>query len=108
MTRIIIIAAASLLAGCGTLDRVMENRVACSLDRSQGAFISWYGPVGISAKIAEAEAKATATGEVPIDIKPVDEEPLSGRSSGRGKTSRGGEARRSSQTSRGTSAQGSR
>ena len=59
MTRIIIvIAAAALLAGCSTLDRVMENRVACSLDRSQGAFISWYGPLGISAKIAEADAEA--------------------------------------------------
>ncbi len=58
MTRIIIMVAAALLAGCSTLDRVMENRVACSLDRSQGAFISWYGPLGISAKIAEADAEA--------------------------------------------------
>ena len=58
MTRIIIvIAAAALLAGCSTLDRVMENRVACSLDRTQGAFISWYGPLGISAKIAEADVE---------------------------------------------------
>lgn len=54
----ILAAAAALLAGCGTLDRVLENRVACSLDRSQGAFISWYGPLGISAKIAEADAEA--------------------------------------------------
>lgn len=58
MTRILILAAALLLAGCSTLDHVMENRVACSLDRTQGAFISWYGPLGISAKIAEADAKA--------------------------------------------------
>ena len=53
----ILLAAAALLAGCGTLDRVLENRVACSLDRSQGAFISWYGPLGISAKIAEADVE---------------------------------------------------
>lgn len=58
MTRILILAAALLLAGCSTLDHVMENRVACSLDRTQGAFISWYGPLGISAKIAEADAAA--------------------------------------------------
>ncbi|MBL8361419.1 MAG: hypothetical protein JNN18_13080 [Rubrivivax sp.] len=57
MTRLLILAAAAALAGCSTLDRVMENRVACSLDRTQGAFISWYGPLGISAKIAEADAK---------------------------------------------------
>lgn len=57
MTRMIILAAAAALSGCSTLDRVMENRVACSLDRTQGAVISWYGPLGIGAKIAEADAK---------------------------------------------------
>lgn len=57
MTRIIILAAAALLAGCSSLDRIMENRVSCSLDRTQGAFISWYGPLGISAKIAEADVE---------------------------------------------------
>ena len=61
MTRILILAAVALLAGCSTLDRIMENRVACSLDRTQGAFISWYGPLGISAKIAEADAEARCT-----------------------------------------------
>ena len=58
MNRIVILALAAALAGCSTLDRVMENRVACSLDRTQGAFISWYGPLGISAKIADADAEA--------------------------------------------------
>ena len=57
-----------LLAGCSTLDRIMENRVACSLDRSQGAFISWYGPFGISAKIAEADAK-TMCEAVPVILQ---------------------------------------
>ena len=68
MTRILILAAVALLAGCSTLDRIMENRVACSLDRSQGAFISWYGPFGISAKIAEADAK-TMCEAVPVILQ---------------------------------------
>jgi len=68
MTRILILAAVALLAGCSTLDRIMENRVACSLDRTQGAFISWYGPLGISAKIAEADAK-TMCEAVPVILQ---------------------------------------
>lgn len=70
MTRICILAIAALLSGCSTLDRVLENRVACSLDRTQGAFISWYGPLGISAKIAEADAKVMCEA-VPVILKVV-------------------------------------
>lgn len=66
MKRITIIAAAALLAGCGTLDGVLVNRVACTLDRQQGAFISWYGPIGISAKIADSDAKVMCPESVPV------------------------------------------
>lgn len=66
MTRILILAAASLLAGCSNLDGVLVNRVACTLDRQQGAFISWYGPIGISAKIADADAKVMCPESVPV------------------------------------------
>lgn len=43
-------------AGCATLETALENRVLCSLDRKQMAFISWYGPLGVGAKIAPADA----------------------------------------------------
>ena len=44
------------LAGCSTLDRAMENRVLCSLDRQQMAVISWWGGWGVGAKVAAADA----------------------------------------------------
>lgn len=45
-----------LLTGCGSLD--LQNRVGCSLDRTQGIFVSWYGPVGVAAKIDSKDAAA--------------------------------------------------
>lgn len=46
-----------LLSGCSTLDRMLENRIVCSLDRQQAAVISWWGGWGASAKIAAADAE---------------------------------------------------
>lgn len=55
--RIILVAlAALLLSGCASLETALENRVLCSLDRQQMAFISWYGPLGVGAKVAPADA----------------------------------------------------
>lgn len=68
MTRFIILAAALALAGCSTLDRMLENRIACSLDRTQGAVISWWGAIGISAKIAEADTEAMCK-SVPVILQ---------------------------------------
>lgn len=70
MTRSILIAAlATLSTGCASLDGALVNRVACTLDRQQGAFISWYGPIGISAKIADADAKVMCPESVPVILQ---------------------------------------
>ena len=45
-----------MTAGCASLDKALENRVLCSLDKEQLAVISWYGPLGIGAKIAKQDA----------------------------------------------------
>lgn len=68
MKIIIILAVAALLAGCSTLDSMLINRVSCTLDRKQGAFVSWYGPIGISAKIADADAEVMCQG-TPVIIQ---------------------------------------
>lgn len=72
MTRLLLILAAALLAGCSTLDSMLINRVSCTLDRKQGAFVSWYGPIGISAKIADADAEVMCQGTpVIIHVTPA-------------------------------------
>lgn len=55
MQRLVLILLAASLAGCVTF----ENRLACSLDRSEAYFVSKYGPVGVVSSIADADA-ATA------------------------------------------------
>lgn len=52
VTRLTMMAGAVLLAGCVTL----ENRLACSLDRSEAYFISKYGPLGLASTIGEADS----------------------------------------------------
>lgn len=50
----LILLAAIALSGCGTM---FENRLSCTVDGSQALFTSKYGPVGITAKVEESDAK---------------------------------------------------
>lgn len=54
---------AAALSGCVTF----ENRLACSLDRSEAYFVSKYGPVGIVSTIEESDAAHACT--VPVGKK---------------------------------------
>lgn len=56
MKTAIIIAMAALLAGCGST-QMLENRAVCTVDGSEAHVISKWGPVGIGAKLAEADAR---------------------------------------------------
>ncbi len=44
-----------LLSGCAS-SKLLENRLACSMDRSELYVVSKYGPIGISTEIAKADA----------------------------------------------------
>lgn len=61
--RLALILLAASLAGCVTF----ENRLACSLDRSEAYFVSKYGPVGIVSTIEESDAAHACT--VPVGKK---------------------------------------
>ena len=43
-----------LLSGCAQF----ENRVACTVDKSQALYVSKYGPIGVASEIAKQDAKA--------------------------------------------------
>jgi uncharacterized protein YceK len=57
MRKLALILAVMVLAGCSTLE-AFDNRVSCSMDGWQAYVNSMYGPVGVSSKIAAADAKA--------------------------------------------------
>jgi hypothetical protein len=52
---LLLIAAAGLQA-CGAIERKFENRLACSLDRSEAYVVSKYGPLGVSSEIQKDDA----------------------------------------------------
>lgn len=56
MRTIFSVALALLLSGCAAVD-VLENRVSCSADGKHAYVNSLYGPVGVTSKIAPADAK---------------------------------------------------
>ena len=45
-----------LLSGCATPIGTFDNRLTCSLARDKAYVASLYGPVGITAEIAAADA----------------------------------------------------
>lgn len=53
----------ALLTGCGTLDAALENRVACTVDRTQALSVSMYGPIGLTGKIAKGDAAVICAGK---------------------------------------------
>lgn len=54
-TSLIIILAALVLAGCGTFDGTMQNRITTTLDCERGFMASLYGPFGFTAEIDPAD-----------------------------------------------------
>lgn len=59
MKRTLIILATLALAGCASLDGLtLDNRVTCTAARDKAFSVSQWGPVGITAQIADADAKA--------------------------------------------------
>lgn len=56
MKTTIIFALLVLLSGCGTDPKWMENRVACTVDKSEAFVISKWGPLAIGSPLAKADA----------------------------------------------------
>lgn len=54
---IIVLAASSALAGCSTTPRWLENRLTCTAAGGEALVVSRWGPVGIAADIARADAE---------------------------------------------------
>lgn len=48
------------LSGCSSLKGKFENRLAVSADGQAVFMLSLYGPVGISARISDSDARAVA------------------------------------------------
>ncbi len=62
MKRITIIAAAALLAGCGTLKGQFVNEVSCDDESKRMTFTSWWFEwLGISARVANGAQHCGAT-----------------------------------------------
>lgn len=54
---LLLIGVCATLTGCGTLDKTFDNRLTCTISKDKAYFISLYGPVGISSKINDDDAK---------------------------------------------------
>lgn len=48
--------AALMLAGCGMSPKVLENRVVCTIDRSEAHVLSKWGPVSVGTQVSQADA----------------------------------------------------
>ena len=57
MKSILVVTLLFILTGCSTFKGQFENRVTCTVDKSQALVVSKYGPLGIASEIAEADAK---------------------------------------------------
>lgn len=52
----LLVALATTLGGCATLEGRMDNRLACTLAKDKAYLVSEYGPVGVSATISAKDA----------------------------------------------------
>jgi hypothetical protein len=50
-----VLALAVVLTGCGSV-KMLENRAVCTVDGKEAHTVSKYGPLGIAARIADADA----------------------------------------------------
>jgi len=44
------------LTGCGTSPKLLENRVVCTIDRSEAHVLSKWGPVSVGTQVSQADA----------------------------------------------------
>lgn len=56
MRLILALVLAASLTGCADFKGVFANRLSCTLDRTAAFMNSLYGPIGITTKVAEADA----------------------------------------------------
>lgn len=54
---LIALACAALLAGCGTLDGKLDNRLVCTVAGDKLYALSEYGPISIGARISDVDRK---------------------------------------------------
>ena len=47
---------AGLLAGCDTAPKLLENRVACTVDGTEAHVLSKWGPFSIGTQVSAADA----------------------------------------------------
>jgi hypothetical protein len=58
-----VLATCVLLTGCASLDKYFENRPVCTLAGDEAYVTSWWGGIGISAKIAKADVPIMCPGK---------------------------------------------
>lgn len=65
------------LAGCGTLDGKLQNRVTTTLDCERGFLASLYGPFGITSEIDKADVvHLPCHARAPAGAKPPTTQPV--------------------------------
>jgi hypothetical protein len=52
-----------LLSGCESTGKMLENRLSCTLSGDTAYVTSMYGPIGVTNKIAEADARVACKPE---------------------------------------------
>ena len=77
MTRILLLSAAALLAGCSTLDAALVNRAACTLggEKKELHVTSFWGRWGITARIHEDDARVACSDAVPVILQVAPRKP---------------------------------
>lgn len=71
MRAAIILAAATMLAGCGTIDAMLVNRAACTIggDSRELHVTSFWGRWGITSKIHPDDARAACAQVQPVILQ---------------------------------------
>lgn len=52
---LIALAVLAMLSGCGSLDGILANRVACTVGKDKAYVVSAYGAIGIASTIDDAD-----------------------------------------------------
>ena len=54
-TVLALVMGSAMLSGCAG-SKLLENRLACTVDKSEAHVVSKWGPIGVSSEIAKADA----------------------------------------------------
>lgn len=52
---LVLVMGSAMLSGCAG-SKLLENRITCSVDKSEAHVVSKWGPIGVSSEIAKADA----------------------------------------------------